>query len=151
MKLHQPSRVPSRKHIAGVTLIELMMVVVLVAIMTAIALPSYRQYAIRTHRTEAKTALLRLATNQERWYLQNNTYSGDLTDLGFPASGETEHAVYTITIDAADTLTWQATAEPTVGGGDNGVDQTSDAKCQSFTIDATGVQTADPDPNGDCW
>ena len=59
----------------GFSLIELLVVVVIVAILGLVAIPSYRQYNIRAQRTEAKTALLRLAANQERFYLQNNSYS----------------------------------------------------------------------------
>ena len=50
------ARRPSRQ--AGVTFIELMAVVLIIAILGLIALPSYRQYAIRAHRTEGKAALL---------------------------------------------------------------------------------------------
>ena len=57
----------------GMTLVELMIVVVIIAILTMIAVPGYRQYSERAHRTEAKNALLLLANNQERFYLQNNT------------------------------------------------------------------------------
>jgi type IV pilus assembly protein PilE len=147
----QRSPPAARRRIAGVTLIELMLVVVIVGILAVIAVPSYRQYAMRSQRTEAKTALLTLATNQERWYLQNNTFSANLPDVGLPPSGATENAVYTVTIDFADTLTWQATAVPTLGGGTNGVTQVDDTDCQSFTIDAQGVRTAAPDPAGNCW
>ena len=48
----------------GVTLLELMAVVMVIGVLGAIAIPSYRQYTMRAQRTEAKTALLQLATNQ---------------------------------------------------------------------------------------
>ncbi len=66
-----------RRHHRGVTLVELLIVIVIIAILGLIAVPSYRQYSMRAQRTEAKTALLRLAANQERFYLQNNTYTND--------------------------------------------------------------------------
>ena len=50
----------------GVTLIELMITVVIVAILAAIAYPSYTQYVLRSHRTAAKTALHDMASRQER-------------------------------------------------------------------------------------
>ena len=62
--------------ITGFTLIELMIVIVVVAVLAAIAMPSYRQYVLRTHRTEAKRTLLNVAVAQEKFYLQNNTYAG---------------------------------------------------------------------------
>ena len=62
-----------RKTMRGVTLLELMIVVVIVGILASIAYPSYRQFMERAKRTEAKALLLEIATNQERCYLQNNT------------------------------------------------------------------------------
>ena len=139
-----------RQLVAGFSLVELLVVVVIAAILGMVAIPSYRQYTIRAQRTEAKTALLRLAANQERFYLQNNTYSADLTALGFPL-GISENGVYTLNIPAADTNTYQATAVPTPGGGTNGRSMTSDGECTQGTMDAQGWRTARPDPENRCW
>lgn len=144
---------PSRRRMAGVTLIELMMVVVVVAILGVIAVPSYRQYTIRAHRTEAKAALLRLQANQERWYLQHNTYTDDPEALGFPGD-LSENGVYALTIvphERGLTEGYTATATPAPGGGRNGVSMTDDAECASFSVDAQGVKSASPDPRGRCW
>lgn len=136
---------------AGVTLLELMIVVTVVGILGIVALPSYRQYSLRAQRTDAKQALLRLAANQERFYLENRRYGGDgdFAALGFAAPMKSEHGAYVITIASADdTLDYTATAAVTSGGR---FDQTSDADCQSFTIDATGARRALPDPQRRCW
>ncbi len=69
-----------RKYMRGITLLELMIVVVIISILTAIAYPNYREYVTRAKRTEAKAALLQIATQQERFYLQNNTYTTDMTN-----------------------------------------------------------------------
>ena len=146
-------RITPRRRVAGVTLIELMIVVVVVAILGAIAVPSYRQYTIRAQRTEAKSALLQLQTNQERWYLQNNQYTDDPEDLGF-AGDLTENGVYTIAIAAAGGSLAQgytATATPTAAGGSNGVKMTDDDECTQFTINSQGARTATPDTQGRCW
>lgn len=145
--------VVSVRRMRGMTLIELMIVVVVIAILGVIAIPSYRQYTMRAHRTEAKSALLRLQANQERWYLQNNTYSDDPEALGFPGD-RTENGVYTLTITPGPgglTLGYTATATPTAGGGTNGVRMTDDTECASFTVSSDGLKTASPDPNGRCW
>ncbi|MFS8609756.1 MAG: prepilin-type N-terminal cleavage/methylation domain-containing protein, partial [Gammaproteobacteria bacterium] len=107
---------------AGITLLELMIVVVVVAILGVLALPSYRKYTMRAHRTEAKFALLRLQTQQERWYLQHNTYTDDPEALGF-AGDLSENGVYTLTIvphEKGLVEGYTATATPTPGGGRNG-------------------------------
>jgi type IV pilus assembly protein PilE len=133
----------------GVTLIELMLVMVIVAILGMIAVPSYRQYSMRAQRTEAKTALLQLATAQERFYLQNNTYTNNFAALNL--TGFSENQVYTLAITAADFQTFSATATPTPGGGVNGKGMNDDAECASFTLTAQGLRTAAPNPNNACW
>jgi type IV pilus assembly protein PilE len=139
---------------AGVTLLELMAVVMIIGVLGMIAIPSYRQYTQRTHRVEAKTALLRLATNQERFYLQNHTYSNVIDGSNpFPASSTSENGVYAITVatTAGWTLDYTATATPVVGGGTNGVNQTDDTDCQTFSLTSTGQRTATPNLLGRCW
>lgn len=136
----------------GVTLIELMIVVIVVAILGMIAIPSYRAYTVRAHRTEAKSALLRLATNEERFYLQNNAYTLNPVDLGF-VGNLSENGVYTLAIVSPNGVTqdFRATATPTPGGGTNGVNMADDTECASYTIDSAGVRSAAPDPSGSCW
>ena len=136
--------------ISGFTLIELMVVLLIVGILGTVAVPTYRQYVIRAHRTEAKTALLRLAANQERHYLQNNTYTDDLATLGF-GTGVSENGIYTLSVPLADAITYQAIAVPTPGGGPNGADMSQDQACARFTVDAAGQRSAFPDPDGACW
>jgi type IV pilus assembly protein PilE len=136
---------------AGVTLIELMIVVIVIAVLGTIALPSYRQYAVRSQRTEAKIALLQLSTNQERFYLHNRRYGGtaDLAALGFP-TGKSDRGAYALTIPVASSTTYTATA--TAAAAPRGaVNMADDAECTSFSIDAHGARTAAPDPSRRCW
>jgi type IV pilus assembly protein PilE len=135
-----------RNDVRGLTLIELMIVIVVVAILATVAIPGYRQYVLRTNRTEAKRTLLNVAAAQEKFYLQNNTYAGPSAlatappdGLGIP--GTTEHGHYTVAIDAADAATFSATA--TAQGG-----QAQDSRCASFTINQAAARTA---TNADCW
>jgi len=137
----------------GFTLIEMMIVVVVIAILAAIAIPSYRQYVLRSHRVEATTALLALAAAQEKFYLQNDTYTDNLTDappdgLGIAdfdadtAGVQTENGWYTISIDDdADDEGYTARAAA-IG------DQAADSACANFSLTATGVRTATKDK---CW
>ena len=132
-----------RKHMRGVTLIELMIVVVVLSILVAVGYPQYQEFTNRAKRNEARSALLMLATNQERFYLDNNTFTTDLTQLGFSSSpATTPTGYYRVQVTAADTSNFTATATYLLGGSETG-------KCATFTIDGRGNKTSTPDAN--CW
>jgi type IV pilus assembly protein PilE len=132
-----------RKHIRGMSLIELMVVVVIIGILAAVAYPNYRAYVERSKRTEARAALLQIATNQERVYLNTNQYTTDMTQLGFSASPfTTDSGAYIVTVTAADANGFNAQAVYQEGGDEAG-------KCGTFTINAAGDKTSAP--HADCW
>jgi type IV pilus assembly protein PilE len=136
------------KKMAGITLMELMIVITILGVLVALAIPAYRGYSERAHRVYAKDALLKLQANQERWYLENNTFTNDLAALGFPG-GCSENCVYTLDFTvAADTNGYTVRAQPTPGGGANGVDQTRDENCSWFTLTHTLARAAE---NDNCW
>jgi type IV pilus assembly protein PilE len=142
---------PLRSRIQGVTLLELMAVIMVIGILAAIAIPSYRQYVMRAHRAEAKAALLRLATNQERFYLQNRRYGSveDLVDAALlEEGGLSERGTYQITIDGPDATTYRATARPVDGGA---YDMRDDAQCTSFSITPLGERAATGSAVDRCW
>lgn len=134
----------------GVTLLELMAVVVVIGVLATLAIPSYRQYVMRSQRVEAKNALLRLATNQERYYLMRRTYGtvAELVALGLLDNDFSERRTYQITIAGADATGYTATATPVAGGA---FDMRDDTQCTSFSITATGVRTATGADAPSCW
>ena len=142
----------ARARSRGVTLLELMAVVVIVGILGAIAVNSYRGYLLRTNRTEARMALLQIQANQEKFFLQNNRYA-DTAELslattanppGLGIDATTPGGYYAITLVTPDDAPTTYVATATAING-----QTADkAECQVLTINEAG--TRDP-PGNDCW
>ena len=133
-----------RKYMRGVTLTELMIVVVIVSILSMVAYPNYRQFAARAKRNEAKSCLLQVAALQERFYLTNNTYTSNMTNLGFAAVGAnvTDSGSYSCNVTSADANNFTAVANYL-----NADDEAS--KCGTFGIDGRGNKTSAP--YTDCW
>ena len=134
----------SRRRMQGMTLMELMIVVAIVGILAVVGYPNYRDYAARAKRNEAKSALLQIAAQQERFYLQNNTYTNDMTQLGFPVATDfiTDSDSYRVSVSGATANNYTATATY------RNVDAEA-TRCLTFQIDGNMVKTSLP--LADCW
>lgn len=92
----------TNRRLAGFTLIELMIVVVIVAILAAIAYPSYQNQVQKTRRTDGQAKLMEIMSAQERYYSARNTYTTDLTNLGYATAANvlSEGSWYQVTATA---------------------------------------------------
>jgi len=130
----------------GFTLIELMIVVAIVAILAAIALPSYSQYVLRSRRASGHDLLMAVATAQERYNTARNVYATNLADLGFTATTLlSEGGYYRVSLAAgsdARNFTLQAVPQGSQSGD----------QCANLTLSNTGVKGwSGGQTNGKCW
>ncbi|HKK14848.1 MAG TPA: type IV pilin protein [Gammaproteobacteria bacterium] len=133
----------------GFSLIELMVVMLIVGIIAAIAYPSYRNYVIKSHRADAKTALSDFAQRLERCYTQYNAYDdANCKAHNAISSGNSvtsDEGYYKITGKFAASDQYILTATPTTYGGQN-----QDTGCSTLTLDQTGTKGSTGGAT-DCW
>jgi type IV pilus assembly protein PilE len=138
----------------GVTLIELLIVVVIIAILGTIAVPTYRSYLLRAQRTEATATLLRMQAAQEKFFVQNNQFATELEaappdGLGVPALTSSGYYDLAVTL-LEEGSGYRLTATPHAGGG-----QQDDEQCAVISVDHNGVKAArnhlGADSARDCW
>ncbi|MGY3930047.1 type IV pilin [Aeromonas encheleia] len=119
---------------SGITLLELMVVVAIVAILAAIAYPSFTDGLRKSRRAEAFKGLLSMQLKQEEFRISNASYSGTPSQVGNPASD-----YYTFTISGATPTVYTLIA--TAKGG-----QSSDTGCTILTINKADNKTPT-----NCW
>ena len=94
----------------GFTLVELMVVVAVLAILAAVAIPAYHNHTLRVRQSDAHNKLLDIKTVQEMYYSQYNTYGG------WPADGDTFKNLLSFNI--SDSTFYVFSTSSTAGGED---------------------------------
>jgi type IV pilus assembly protein PilE len=147
---------PAMSKPRGFTLIEAMIVVTVIGILAMIALPSYSHYVIRANRAVAKSAVMRIAGQQESFFTDRKQYATSLADLspdwaatmylrrdGNFANTNSGAEVYALTLTAASSSGFTVQAVPVNS-------QAKDTECATLNYTSTGLKTASTG-RADCW
>jgi type IV pilus assembly protein PilE len=157
-----------RQYSRGMTLMELMIVVVIVSILASIAIPSYVQQVRKSRRVEAKTALLDLAGREERYFSTSVTganYSAIPSDLGYTGAWPIQvgNNYYQVTLCVATVAGTTPACDPNpnpptapsfyiLATPVAGTTQANDQQCTSFGVDSIGAQFATGNQTAPfCW
>jgi type IV pilus assembly protein PilE len=146
----------SKEASAGVTLLELLMVVAIVGILAAVGYPSYTQYIVRSNRAVAKSVLLQVAERQEQFFADRKTYAATLTDLGYATNpinidnkgaeinGSSKDRIYAVRLSDLSATTFTVNAAPLLRQA------AQDTDCQTMQLTHTGVRTQ-TGAGTNCW
>jgi len=131
---------------SGFTLLELMVAVAIIAILTAIALPAYNTYVLRSKLTEAHNALSNFYVQMEQYFQDNRNFGAGACGVQSPAAPALKYFNFSCRLDNANNFT--ATVEGVPDQGTGGF---------QFTIDQSnnrGTRSVPPGwalPAKDCW
>lgn len=137
----------SRQSKQGFTLIELLIVVAVIGLLTAIAVPMYRDYVVRSNRSDAIISLTELANLQEKHFSNELAYTSTLSDLNY--STTSPEGLYELRIVTTATTDYSLIAEPLAA------QDRDDPTCQQFTLNSFGqrgaVDSGGNDTSQQCW
>ncbi len=119
------------KNNKGFTLIELMIVVAIIGVLAAIAIPNFLNYQCKAKQSEAKSSLGTIRTAQEAYLAEYDSYADSIGKIGFASKGGKKRYTYSVT------GTTSATAFEVTATSFNGGVKTGDAD-DVWTINADG-------------
>lgn len=155
-----PQQIRSAGGSAGMTLVELIIVVAIIAMIAAFAIPNYQNSVIKSKRAIAQGELMEVLSRQEQAFVNNKAYATTLTGLGYPANpyyiddqgnalSAVAGSIYEISFAAGST----ATAFTLLATPKNA--QASDSECGTLQLSNTGLKGVDTTTATgtatDCW
>lgn len=141
--------------VRGFTLVEMMVVVAIISVIAAIAMPSYTNYITRANRSAAKAVMVRITDRQEQFFLDNKQYAPNLQALGYDelAMGvdDNGNVVPMADPDRIYIVAVGITLNGYVVGGIPQLAQVQrDANCGVLIIDQAGNRS-NSGPGDNCW
>ena len=137
------------KSVRGFTLIEVMVVVAILGVIAAFAIPAYTEFVRKSNRADAKAELSSVAQRLQRCFTAYSAYDHDDCGVHAAITGGNDitsrEQLYTIA-GAVTSTTYTLTAEPIAG-----TVQAGDTKCTTLTLAHTGTRDATGTDAANCW
>lgn len=139
----------------GVTLLEMLIVVAVIAILAAVVYPSYTDYVVRSNRAVGKGALLEVAARQEQFFANNAGYGSGTEQLGYPSTyyvdrkggqGTSATGIYLVSVA---NVTSAPIRDYTLTATRRNY-QTRDTECGNLTLNHLGVKNQ-TGSGARCW
>ena len=140
----------------GMTLIEIMIVVLILAIIASIAFPSYTAFVTKSKRSAGQSILMQVADRQQQFFMDNKRYAANLTSLGYAADpfaiddqgnvvapGDAD-SIYQVSMNNLSAVTYTAVAAPA------NMHATRDTECGSLSLTHAGAKSASTG-SMNCW
>lgn len=129
----------------GFTLTELMITLAVVAILASLSYGSYSDQMAKGRRAAARAMIMDVLQHEERYFTENNTYTTDLTQMGYPATLHTDRDTHNITLAAGGTGAIATSVAVTATA------LITDAKCTSLTLTSANAQSGTGSQSAVCW
>lgn len=138
----------------GFTLIEVMIVVVIVAILAAVALPSYRTSVLESRRADGMAALTGLQLAMEKYRgscsqfptAMGNAFSCTTGNFTVEYDNGSAEGYYTVAINSGNGNSYEIQATPTIQGGQN-----DDTTCNAMKITVNNANPKGSRTPAECW
>ena len=128
----------------GVTLVELMIVLVVIGILTVIAVPSYREQVNKGNRAETRALLYEVLQKEERFFSENGAFTTTLANMGYAAPLKNDHKTHVVTVAIGATGTLATSVNVTATA-------LNDGKCATMTLTNTQQTSATGTAPTTCW
>lgn len=135
----------ARRRDSGLSLVELLVTLAVVAIVAGIALPAWQSQRTRAERTDARAWLIRLGNDQQAYFVRQGRYAADLRELGFTtATAPTPNGRYSLSVAATSATGFRLRAERIPADREA-------RRCAWFALDQAQARASGPAGPEECW